>query len=382
MPIEVSARLLREAGVFIAGESVECEVTVRNRRAGGPGVVESLAWCSVQLHCQEVLNGGRVKVPPSRQQKKSTHGPNTALLPGRGENGFTVHASRPTVLFCDLQLRPEESRSFRCTEVLPEEDTPPTYKGHAVKYMYKLTIGVQHVNSPVKLLRIPLRVLRILTTTGFSHLCDDDDRLSPSNPFLNTQLTKASVLDIANQMIENITAVKNCHIYSVTNSHGRIGSFTLFKNGFKLGEDILGRFSFEDGQVPCVQYCVSLQSIEELTEEYKLKDDQPPTVITHVTQHAVSFFYAQSEVKLHIPLTATPTFFTDVVHLKWRLHFEFVTSTEPLAINPNKDGLWMAPNELDIETMVWDLPLKVFPCSPLNACLTTIEAENCATLVV
>jgi hypothetical protein len=52
--------------------------------------------------------------------------------------------------------------------------------------------------------------------------------------------------------------------------------------------------------------------MEELTDEYKMKADQAPTVTTHVTQHAVSFFYAQSEVKLHIPLTATPTFFTDV----------------------------------------------------------------------
>lgn len=66
------------------------------------------------------------------------------------------------------------------------------------------------------------------------------------------------------------------------------------------------------GHMIMLQYCVSLQSIEELTDEYKLKAEQPPTVITHVTQHAVSFFYAQSEVKLHIPLTATPTFFTDV----------------------------------------------------------------------
>ena len=32
MPIVVSARLVREAGVFLAGEAVECEITVRNRR--------------------------------------------------------------------------------------------------------------------------------------------------------------------------------------------------------------------------------------------------------------------------------------------------------------------------------------------------------------
>lgn len=43
-------------------------------------------------------------------------------------------------------------------ETLPI-DGPPSFRGQSVKYVYKLTIGCQRVNSPIKLLRVPFRVL-------------------------------------------------------------------------------------------------------------------------------------------------------------------------------------------------------------------------------
>lgn len=61
----------------------------------------------------------------------------------------------------------------------------------------------------------------------------------------------------------------------------------------------------------------------------------------------------------------------DTVSLKWRLHFEFVTSKSgmnPLA-DPKPDdsgpfNIWHGPSQLDVETMVWDLPIKVFATNP------------------
>lgn len=40
-------------------------------------------------------------------------------------------------------------------------DAPPSYKGHLVKYAYKITVGMQRLNSPIKLLRVPIRVVVI-----------------------------------------------------------------------------------------------------------------------------------------------------------------------------------------------------------------------------
>lgn len=44
----------------------------------------------------------------------------------------------------------------------------------------------------------------------------EEDRLSPSNPFLKENDSKPTVLDLANQLIENITAVKNCRKFIFT----------------------------------------------------------------------------------------------------------------------------------------------------------------------
>lgn len=43
-------------------------------------------------------------------------------------------------------------------ETIPKE-APPSYRGQAVKYSYKITIGAQRIGCPIKLLRVPLRVL-------------------------------------------------------------------------------------------------------------------------------------------------------------------------------------------------------------------------------
>ena len=73
-------------------------------------------------------------------------------------------------------------------------------------------------------------------------------------------------------------------------------------------------------------------------------------------------------------------FFFDVsVCQRWRLHFEFVTSNKPLStpsevMSPQAEegGQWRGPATLDVETMVWDLPIKVFPTNPLHASSVTL----------
>lgn len=46
------------------------------------------------------------------------------------------------------------------TETIPV-DIPPSYRGHAVKYSYKITIGVGRLQAPTKLLRLNFRVLSV-----------------------------------------------------------------------------------------------------------------------------------------------------------------------------------------------------------------------------
>jgi len=60
------------------------------------------------------------------------------------------------------------------------------------------------------------------------------------------------------------------------------------------------------------------------------------------------------------------------VSLRWRLHFEFMTSKTPLpklappgASTPDSGAVWQGPANVDVETMVWDLPIKVFATNPM-----------------
>lgn len=60
------------------------------------------------------------------------------------------------------------------------------------------------------------------------------------------------------------------------------------------------------------------------------------------------------------------------VTLKWKLHFEFVTSKKPLEKMPlpptaSDSSTWQGPSHLDVETMVWDMPIKVFATNPMYA---------------
>ena len=51
------------------------------------------------------------------------------------------------------------------------------------------------------------------------------------------------------------------------------------------------------------------------------------------------------------------------VCLCWCLHFEFVTAVKPLGMkppeSPSLETVWQAQSEIDVETMIWDLPISV-----------------------
>lgn len=97
MSIAVTVSLDREVAIYLMGETIQVEIELKNTAAKGK---ESLAWGSVQLTCERTI--GAQPALPDR--------PTTAMA----RNASTVFSSRPVVLFCDLQLRAGESRSFNC----------------------------------------------------------------------------------------------------------------------------------------------------------------------------------------------------------------------------------------------------------------------------
>lgn len=181
--IEVVAELSR-GPVFLAGEALECVVTVTNPLppTATSASSEALAWASAQIHCQFHASESRVALPPPDSSQPDVQPDSqTVFLPHRGERGQCILSTPPKILFCDLRLDPGESKSYSYSEVLPIEG-PPSFRGQSVKYVYKLTIGCQRVNSPITLLRVPLRVLVL---TGLQDVrFPQDEAVAPSSPFL------------------------------------------------------------------------------------------------------------------------------------------------------------------------------------------------------
>ncbi|KAG8221838.1 hypothetical protein J437_LFUL003472 [Ladona fulva] len=393
--IEVTAKLVR-GPLYLAGETVECRVTFHYpvlpshpKSQSNSDAFENLAWASAQIHCQCLVNESKVKYPecaavtaeeistsntiPSISDIKLLNPnidcflPDTSFAPCRGDRGHVVFSTKPAILFCDLRLTPGESKTFIFKEKLPNE-APPSYRGLAVKYSYKITIGTQRVNSPIKLLRVPLRVLVVNGVAGAS-LCPDNDDLAPSSPFIESK-PKESPLEIAMQLLQNITARRYPYYFNITNSKGNVVRFCIFKLSYKLGEDIVGTFDFSEATIPCVQFSVTLQSEEEIGPDCQKLPQKTPSVVSYNKCHEFCIGLKYTQLVLPIPLHVTPDFNSNVVSLKWRLHFEFVTTSQPPiseTLSDDSDGtVWQGPSALDIETMVWDLPIKIYPTMPAN----------------
>ena len=92
-----------------------------------------------------------------------------------------------------------------CVDIYRERipsDSPPSYRGQLVKYSYKITIGTQRVNSPIKFLRVPIRVLPVCVPGLNDAICNDTtEELSPANPFLEIRQKETS-FDVALQALQ------------------------------------------------------------------------------------------------------------------------------------------------------------------------------------
>ncbi|XP_002740566.1 RAB6A-GEF complex partner protein 2-like [Saccoglossus kowalevskii] len=375
--IEVIANIVR-GSVFLAGETLECTVTFSNPVCDNVSTSkpDTLTWASAQLSCQCNVSESRVIQPP-RRTDLSQSGNTTSFVPARGERGVTVVSTHPRILFCNLTLSPGESKTFIYRERIPR-DAPPSYKGQSVKYSYKVTIGTQRLNSATKLLRIPFRVL-VVYGLGDTSIYEESQR--PSNPFLAEQKKETSLLDMALQVITTITSRRTPNFYNITNDQGKVGRFCLFKPAYKIGEDIIATFDFSGATIPCLQFSVALQSEENISEECRRKPSQTSAVTTYSKHEEFCLHTTKSHIQLPIPLHLTPGFITDIVCLWYHLHFEFITASQPLPdhvipADQSESSTWQGPKNVEVETMVWDLPVKIVPTNPLQATSISIARAS------
>lgn len=210
---------------------------------------------------------------------------------------------------------------------------PPTYRGTSIRYFYKITIATQKVGAKVQALHLPIRVLSLPTMIKVEEipaLCNEtSDELSPTNPFLENRKNLETKLELALHHLQNITARRRPSFFMISNKRGRVGRFCLFKQNFKLGEDIVGTLDFICRTVRCVQVSVSLQceevlirpiggaaagSNQQTTAEQTTNgaDGSPATgkIMNFTKHHEVCLGLLQTQVILPVPFHVTPTFST------------------------------------------------------------------------
>ena len=234
------------------------------------------------------------------------------------------------------------------------------------------------MGSRVQLLQVPIRVLPLLIDEKPEQLpapCDvTNDELTPTNPFLDNDRKVVTKVELAMENLQNITARRRPNFYVITNRRGKVGRFCLFKPCYKLGEDIVGTLDFSCRTIRCVQLSVTLQC-EEILVSKATKDPgdskesakEATGKITNFTKHhEICIGLLQTQMILPIPLHVTPSFTTDLVEVKWRLHFQFVTTMSENLMpedGPQTDT-WNGPKNIDIETMVWNLPITLYSTNP------------------
>ncbi|XP_050297479.1 RAB6A-GEF complex partner protein 2 [Anthonomus grandis grandis] len=377
--IEITAKLVR-GHVFLSGEVVECIISFTHPVSPShkvsqshTDVFESLAWASAQIHCQCFTDSKLSKLKENAKNSQNLAADTALGTTVATDNARHEFSTKPKILFCDLRLSPGQTKHFIYKEKIPS-DSAPSYRGQLVKYSYKITIGTQRVNSPVKLMRVPIRVLPIAEAAVLNEvvgaLCNETtEELTPANPFLEIR-QKEKPVDLALESLQNITARRNPNFYMISNLWGKVARFCLFKPAYKLGEDIIGTFDFTVSTVKCMQVSVSLQCEEETIIdpfENNPEKNKQVRIITYSKHHEVCLGYKYTQLILPIPLHVTPAFSTDLVSLRWRLHFEFVTSTFAGLDAPKpSDSYWQAPSDVPIETMVWSLPIRLYSTTPVH----------------
>ncbi|XP_003743375.1 RAB6A-GEF complex partner protein 2 [Galendromus occidentalis] len=351
--IQIQAKLVREP-VYIAGDMIECIITFKNISQPCESTSpEVLAWASAQLHCYCSIDEGKVPMPANVRCDQLVSGnKETSFVPNQGEKGFVIYSSQPSILLCDLHLLPGDVKAFVYTERLPQF-LPPSFNGQMVRYNHKISIGTQKMNAPSKLMKIPLKVIQI-NDFVYPERDNQDENL---NPFL---APKPSLVDCAMEYLEDLTAPRQPSYFNITQGEHYVARFCLLKSNFRLGEDIVGTFDFSKATVPCVQYSVTLQSME------KTSNGKCTSMLSYGKAHEVCLYLKQTHMALPIPVHAAASFQTDIVELSWRLHFEFVMTPNDLKALPpelqeHTSTDWMPPKELDVNTMVWNLPVNIFP---------------------
>ena len=120
-------------------------------------------------------------------------------------------------------------------------------------------------------------------------------------------------MEYALQILEDNTARMNVSSFNVTNADGKIAKITLNKINYKIGDKLVVYLDFSESQVQTLEFKVTLQSEEIISEECRKKSNQTPSSIhSHAEIKEYSFYMKKTDVTMQIPVHVTPAFVSDI----------------------------------------------------------------------
>uniref|UniRef100_A0A183CJJ0 Lipoyl synthase, mitochondrial n=1 Tax=Globodera pallida TaxID=36090 RepID=A0A183CJJ0_GLOPA len=252
-----------------------------------------------------------------------------------------------------------------------------TASGPLVRSSYRAgEFYLKNVDAPIKMVQLPIKVLSVGIDVSAVKQSEPT-----GNPFLGNDFKSPSIVEIAVSRIEEVCSIRKQRFYEIKSGGRLIAAVVIFRNVFKLGDDVVGRFEFPQEEVQCLQALVRAEVVEtNLMDDSSISSREEASSSAqsvHVfgTEHMVTAFVRETHFKLQLPMNAVPSFTTESVKVRWRLRFEFVTTPQKV-MEQKGDGLQTLADDLDIETMKWDLPISVLSCNPFNAGLSTLQPST------
>uniref|UniRef100_A0A183BI51 Radical SAM core domain-containing protein n=1 Tax=Globodera pallida TaxID=36090 RepID=A0A183BI51_GLOPA len=293
MSIEVKVSLSRKSAVFLTGENFTVQICLTN---GDSEQERSLAWGCVQLHCEGNVSTAQ-KATDWRHNRSSSAAAASSTAVTRAKQA--IFSSEPAILFCDIRLAPGAVQNFETQKEIPL-DLPPSFKGHFAKYLWYVSVATQQVDAPIKMVQLPIKVLSVGIDVSAVKQSEPT-----GNPFLGNDFKSPSIVEIAVSRIEEVCSIRKQRFYEIKSGGRLIAAVVIFRNVFKLGDDVVGRFEFPQEEVQCLQALVRAEVVEtNLMDDSSSREEASSSAQSvHVfgTEHMVTAFVRETHFKLQLP---------------------------------------------------------------------------------
>ncbi|KNC98948.1 uncharacterized protein SPPG_05908 [Spizellomyces punctatus DAOM BR117] len=275
-----------------------------------------------------------------------------------------LYSTPPSILFTDLSLAPGESKTYKYEILLPA-NLPPSHRGKAIRFSYKLIVGIQRggIAHRSQVIQLPFRVFSqvhddgsrpiyeianpvvinkdeaVVSTETVHHALPPtlltldriDNRRATVRPRSKTKslLEKDDIVDCMARTINLCQHTKKVS-YDICKNNEHVAQLILPRNVYRLGETVMGMLDFSNSSIPCYQLSAFLENNEHIEEPFAVRSNEQSSRLTrrvYAEHHRYSLNTQRAHIELFLPVSCSPEFQTSAVSVQWCLRLEFITGS-------------------------------------------------------